>query len=206
MGILCENIRRRANQEDDCKGHFFENRFKCRECTDESALLLCGIYVDLNPYRAGEADYPLSSPCASIFQRMQSQSLRRNASGRPDGWMSELTLQPERSTDEVLASCSRTGRRASDLGILPISLTSYAQLLTWTGQLLRSGERTTIPQDLAAVLERFEVDQEQWLDTVAEYDSTFGHAVGHAETLGVVAERMELHHMKGTPACRDQFT
>jgi len=106
----------------------------------------------------------------------------------------------------VLASCSRTGRRASDLGILPISLSSYAQLLTWTGQLLRSGERTTIPQDLAAVLDRFAVEQEQWLDTVAEYESAFGHAVGHAETLGPVAERMELHHMKGTPACRERFT
>jgi len=34
----------------------------------------------------------------------------------------------------------------------------------------------------------------------------FGHAVGHAETLGAVAERMELHHMKGTPACRERFT
>jgi len=30
MGILCENIARRANHEDDCKGRFFESRFACR--------------------------------------------------------------------------------------------------------------------------------------------------------------------------------
>lgn len=47
MGLLCENIARRANREDDCQGRFFESRFKCRECTDLNALLLCAIYVDL---------------------------------------------------------------------------------------------------------------------------------------------------------------
>ncbi len=58
MGILLENIARRANFEDDCTGRFWATRFKCREITDESGLLLCGIYVDLNPIRAGEADSP----------------------------------------------------------------------------------------------------------------------------------------------------
>ena len=53
MGILCENIARRANAEDDCTGRFWENRFRCREFADASAILLCGIYVDLNPYRVG---------------------------------------------------------------------------------------------------------------------------------------------------------
>lgn len=46
MGILCENIARRANAEDDCAGRFWETRYRCRECTDESAVLLCGIYVE----------------------------------------------------------------------------------------------------------------------------------------------------------------
>ena len=54
MGILCENIARRANAEDECTGRFWEARFKCRECTDESAILLCGIYVDLNPLRTAK--------------------------------------------------------------------------------------------------------------------------------------------------------
>ena len=40
MGLLCENIARRANREDDCHGRFFESRSKCREITDLNALLL----------------------------------------------------------------------------------------------------------------------------------------------------------------------
>ncbi len=41
-----QEVARRANAEDDCTGRFWENRFQCRECTDESAILLCGLYVE----------------------------------------------------------------------------------------------------------------------------------------------------------------
>jgi len=206
MGILCENIARRANREDGCSGRFWETRYRCRECTDLSALLLCGIYVDLNPYRAGEVDSPLASRYSSVFPRLQAQDMRKNAADRPDAWLGEFTLQPERKRDEALAYTSRTGRRASDLGILPLSLADYAKLLQWTAQQLRSGRRDTIPQDLAAVLDHFDVQQDAWLDTVEKYESTFGHAVGRADSLVAVAERMELQHMKGVSACRSAFT
>ena len=141
MGILCENIARRANAEDDCTGRFWETRYRCRECTDASAILLCGIYVDLNPYRAGEVDIPEASRYTSVFQRLQAQGMRKNAADRPEGWLGELTLLPERKVDEALAHSSRTGRRASDMGILPVSLEAYVKLLKWTAQQLRSGHR-----------------------------------------------------------------
>ena len=87
MGILCENIARRANAEDDCTGRFWENRFRCRECADASAILLCGIYVDLNPYRAGEAESPETARYTSLFQRLQAQGMRRTPRiGPMPGW------------------------------------------------------------------------------------------------------------------------
>ncbi len=58
IGTLCENIARRANKEDDCLGRFWESRYKCRECVSDGGILLCGIYVDLNPEKAGEASSP----------------------------------------------------------------------------------------------------------------------------------------------------
>ena len=206
MGILCENIARRANREDGCKGRFFEGRFCCRECTDLNAILLCGIYVDLNPYRAGEVDHPLGSRYTSIHQRLESRGRRKPSAQGPAGWLGELTLPPERKGDEALAAGSRTKRRASDLGLLPISLADYAQLLQWTAQQLKSGQRETIPADLATVLDHFEVRQDHWLDTVADYESAFGHAVGRAETLAAVAVRMDLQHLKGITVCRAAFT
>ena len=93
----------------------WENRFKCRECTDESAVLLCGIYVDLNAFRAGEADAPETSALHVDLSASASAGMRKNPADRPDAWLGELTLQPERKSDEVLACTSRrSGRRASD--------------------------------------------------------------------------------------------
>ena len=206
MGLLHENIAQRANAEDGCHGRFWESRFHCRECTDQNALLLCAIYVDLNPYRAGEVDDPLGSPYTSIHLRMRAQALADKIAGRPDDWLGELTQQPESLASEQLAYMSRTGRRACDLGVLPISLADYVKLLLWTAEQLKNGQRKTIPADLIAVLDRFHVQHEAWLDTVEKFEQTFGHAVGSPDTLTAVAERMGLKHMKGIAACRATFT
>jgi hypothetical protein len=205
MGTLLENIARRANQEEASSGKFFEGRFRCREVTDEAGLLLCGIYVDLNLYRAGEADSPTGSRYTSIFQRLMAQSQEEDAPDRADGWMAELTLRPERLADVELAYTSRSGRRASDLGIIPVSLVDYVALMEWTGKLLRSGQRTTIPGNLAELLDHIKVNPEAWLDTVGEYEQLFCHAVGPPGTLAEVAQRLEAHHLKGAAACRRVF-
>lgn len=55
MAAVCENAARRANQEEHLRGRFWETRFCSRNLADETAILVCGIYVDLNPIRAGEA-------------------------------------------------------------------------------------------------------------------------------------------------------
>ena len=47
MKELKEPIARQANVEDGVTGHFWEGRFKSPRLLDESAVLLCSIYIDL---------------------------------------------------------------------------------------------------------------------------------------------------------------
>ncbi len=140
MAILCEYIARRSSREDGCKGRFWESRFGMQELTSEAAMLVCGIYVDLNQIRAGEAEAPETFTHTSVYDRIVSRQHKRDAKkGRKArewdrqtageesescaGWMCELTLEPlfrlgrNRPSDVKSAS----GRRASDKGLLLIT-------------------------------------------------------------------------------------
>jgi hypothetical protein len=73
MKILNQDIAFSANAEDNCKGHFWEARFKSQALLDERALLTCMAYVDLNPIRAAMAMTPESSDYTSIQDRIQNK-------------------------------------------------------------------------------------------------------------------------------------
>lgn len=142
MQALCEHIGLRANREDNCSGHFWEGRFDARDLETESAILVCGIYVDLNQIRAGEALTPEESTHTSAYDRIASRAVRTAGTERgigtaaekmpPDGWLCELTLD-ERAAAYAGPSRSRTPWRASDKGLLPITLErlSRASGLDW---------------------------------------------------------------------------
>ena len=78
-----------------------------------------------------------------------------------DGWLSPIELD-ERATPLLTATPvpkaraaasqgtgSRRSRRASDRGLLPMTLGKYLELLDWTGRQLRAGTKGLIPASLA---------------------------------------------------------
>ena len=88
------------NRESGTSGTFWEHRFGRRSLEDEGAILLCGIYVDLNPIRAGEASVPEEARYTSAYDRIQGRS--RSTTGPapvgtagPDDWLCPLTIQQD---------------------------------------------------------------------------------------------------------------
>jgi len=71
MRVLNESIARKANEEDEVTGHFWEGRFKSQALLDEAAILTVMAYVDLNPIRAGIANSLLNSDYTSVAMRLQ---------------------------------------------------------------------------------------------------------------------------------------
>ncbi|MFO0903297.1 MAG: hypothetical protein U0939_09875 [Pirellulales bacterium] len=53
MIMLNEPLALRANLEDEMSGHFWAERFGSMRLENDESLLVCSLYVDLNPIRAG---------------------------------------------------------------------------------------------------------------------------------------------------------
>ena len=71
MRLLCQNIAQRINRDDDEKGKVWQNRYKAVRLLDETSLLACAAYVDLNPIRAAIAEVLEQSDYTSIQRRIQ---------------------------------------------------------------------------------------------------------------------------------------
>ena len=89
MRRLNETIARLANNEDECTGHFWEDRFKSQALLDEKALAACMAYVDLNPVRAAMAKTPEESQHTSVKNRAE-KAKEAYSPNHPQQQVSEL--------------------------------------------------------------------------------------------------------------------
>ncbi|VAW41439.1 Mobile element protein, partial [hydrothermal vent metagenome] len=117
MRGINESTARRANAEDNCKGRFWEGRFKSQALLDETAVLTCMAYVDLNPIRAKIAQKPEDSDYTSIQERIKQKSSKLKIFGKHDA---DIPFAP----DDYLALVDYTGRAiiAESKGYIPAEL------------------------------------------------------------------------------------
>ena len=178
MRCLNESISRRANKEDECKGHFWESRFKSQLLLDKAALITCMAYVDLNPIRAKMAETPETSDYTSIQNRIEKSKPIQDNHTQQQAVNDKKTipkLMPFASSQQQILQ-----RRIQDNGLtcLPIKQDDYFQLVDWTGRNIKEGKRGAIPKELAPILQRLEVKPEQWVDGVQHYGRRFHCVVG----------------------------
>ena len=101
---------------------------------------------------------------------------------------------------------TESGRRASDQGFLPVSLSEYLRLVDWTGRQARPDKRVAIPGELAPILSRLQLSAETWVDTVLNFGRWFKRAAGRAENLTAEAARRGRHWLQGMSHSRVAFT
>ena len=209
MAALCEYVARRSNHEDDCSGSFWEDRFGCRELASEAAIIVCGIYIDLNQIRAGEATTPDSSTHTSAYDRILARQLEEDTNHDPqhavDGWLCELTIDETKNPSDPSSVCSATARRASDKGLIPMSLDDYLDLLNASGTMVRGDKTGAIPAAIAPILERLGVQTETWPELVTNYHDWFGHIVGSTKKLAQRALATGRKWYRGQSHCAAVF-
>lgn len=198
MRCLAEPIARRGNHEDEVTGRFWEGRFKAQPLLDEMALAACMAYVDLNPVRAGVASTPESSDFTSVHERIADRQSAEEVStsdakdhrtehGAQAGWLSPIELEPRRKKVRE----TRSNRRASNQGCLPMSLDDYLKLVDWTGRQIRRKKGGRIPAESAPILDRLGFSAERWLDSVEHFRKRFRQDAGQPQAV----ERFRLQRL-----------
>jgi hypothetical protein len=205
MAALCEWVARKANLEDGTRGRFFAGRFGCREFRTEGGLLIGGIYVDLNQIRAGETLTPETSLHCSVAWRIAA-SLKAgqglSAVANANEWLAPLTLEGDHLGDVP----SENGRRASDKGLLPMTLDQYLQLLDGVGRQVRGDKRGAIPATLAPILERLGIQSDQLVETVEKLTQRFRRMLGPADEMAARAAEAGRKWFQGQAHAARLFT
>ena len=176
MRELNEYIAREANQEDGCTGRFWEGRFKCQALLDESAILACMAYVDLNPIRAKMESTPETCKHTSVFQRIHAIK----------GGKQPASLMPF------------VGNYRQDMpkGIA-FSLIDYCELVESTGSTIRDDKAGYIDPSQNTILQRLNINTEQWLTLTTEFEQHFSTAVGSEHMLQQFKEHTKHQRIRG---------
>ena len=171
MRCLNESIAVQANKEDNCKGRFWEGRFISQALLDETALLACMVYVDLNPIRAAISEIPEKSDFTSIQQRLKAVANAKQTPAQPNNLLPFTYYQPH--------SKEQIG--------LPFKLLDYFQLVEWTGRCIREDKRGAIPAHIKPLFERFNINEQDWLAIIHDFNRHFISAAGSPNKLNLWA-------------------
>ncbi|USD67425.1 transposase [Vibrio sp. SCSIO 43136] len=175
MKELNYDIACRANQEDNCSGHFWESRFKSQALLDEKALAAAMAYVDLNPVRAGVAKTPESSEFTSIKARIK--ALRNDLETAP-------CLHP---------FVGITNDKTVDG--LPFRLIEYIELVDWSARQLRP-DKCSIDSSLPPILNRLNISRVSWLKACTQLEKRGATAIGDVSIVKhvkVALNKSKLH-------------
>ncbi len=176
MGYMNERIARRANKEDGCKGRFWEGRFHSQALLDDTALLQCMAYVDLNPIRAGLANTPEDSKYTSVKRRIDKLAHPE----KNDNLLPFMTFESHTIALEK-ADCQWETK-------IPMKFCDYLDLLNWTGRALKSIDRQEILGEAPPILGQMGFLSGEWVSLVEPKNNWRRKALGSVEKVRMYCE------------------
>ncbi|MCG7863449.1 MAG: hypothetical protein JAZ18_13780 [Candidatus Thiodiazotropha endolucinida] len=142
MRCLNEHLTHKVNEEDRCKGKFFEGRFNSQALLDEGALLTCMSYVYLNPIRASMATTLEDLDFTSIQERINNY--------RQNDKIDSSTQQ--NTTGSTKLSPLMRSKGNEHLTGIDFDEVDYFKLVEWTGRVIRDDKKGAIPAELSFIV------------------------------------------------------
>jgi len=191
MRCLNEDIARRANREDRCKGHFWEKRFDSQALLDEPALLTAMAYSDLNPIRACTADCPENSDYTSIQTRIHQ--------------ISPVSAEKLPAKHPKLKQLDSSYLEAESDKAIHFDFFDYLELVDFTGRVIRDDKRGYIQAHLAPILARINIDAKKWFELMQPKQIHRTRVLGCPEKLAEYAKAHQLSYIRGSPLASELY-
>ncbi len=202
-----------ANREDDCRGAFWESRYKSIAVLDDLALLATCAYADLNVFAAGISDLPENSPHTSIKVRMdncRNQNRFHELKAALESVRSGEVITDDQAArlEEQTWLCplaNTATNRFGNTGMLEhFSLAHYLDLLEWTSRLARDGKQR-LSEKVPPLLERLGTNVDMWQAVIGQMFSRpreQGVAFSFSRArLQEVAAHRGRHHLANLNGC-----
>ena len=85
---------------------------------------------------------------------------------------------------------------------LPFHLKDYLELVDWTGRIIKPNKRGALDSDLPPILDRLEIEPEQWLLMATKFESKFASLVGGVYELKRAAQMLGFTRTPGFSNCK----
>ena len=190
MKNLNEYIAREANKEDSCLGKYWEGRYKSQALLDETAVLSCMAYVDLNPIRANIADTLEDSDFTSIQERIAHFKAFTMDKVKVD--------QPIKQKDNIQYESQPSQLKPFGgnhiKNTIPFALLDYIELVDWSGRHIDPKKKGHIKNAVPKVLLTLNIEEAQWLESIMRFRQQYSNFAGSKQRLKLHAanQRCEM--------------
>ena len=170
MKCLKEPLSRKCNLEENCRGTFFEGRYKSIAILDEESILTVAAYIDLNPVAAGICSLPEHSPHTSIKERVEhliaQGRLQDIAQIRTGSVAAQRVSEGIEQSHWLIPIEDQRTRGSIREGIKEgFTFGQYLMLVDCMSRTVREG-KASISQEVESIFDRLQMDAQRWMERV----------------------------------------
>ncbi len=88
---------------------------------------------------------------------------------------------------------------------IAFTLEDYLELADWTGRIVRDDKRGSIDASTPGILQKLQLDEDTWMETVQDFSKGFYSFVGPEKQLKLLCQKQKRHWVRGINACRKLF-
>lgn len=88
---------------------------------------------------------------------------------------------------------------------IAFSLNDYLELADWTGRIVREDKRGYIEANTPSILQKLQLDEQTWMETMQGFSKGFHSFVGPEVQLKALCQKQKRHWVQGINVCRKLF-